>query len=203
MGPVSRARRQTDRPHPSAASRLLPSPTAEGLKSLSHRERITPQSRSNANGVNPRSRSLKTSILPAENEVFRGQSMAETIRIRLSRLKPNRQTMDSRLRGNDKGYVFDTSYRHPCSFNTVSTSINSIQGEAMTKSIHIARPDVHEMAKELARLKGTTIVAAVSEALRNRFDEIEAEKKAGIYRERPDALSSQIDINSAKQRDPA
>ena len=55
----------------------------------------------------------------------------------------------------------------------------------MTKSIHIARPEVHEMAKELARLKGTTIVAAVSEALRNRLDEVRAQKKAGTYVKRP------------------
>jgi hypothetical protein len=55
----------------------------------------------------------------------------------------------------------------------------------MTKSIHIARPEVHEMAKELARLKGTTIVAAVSEALRNRLDEVRAQKNAGTYVKRP------------------
>lgn len=55
----------------------------------------------------------------------------------------------------------------------------------MTKSIHIARPEVHAMAKELARLKGTTIVAAVGEALRERLDEIKAQKTAGTYVKRP------------------
>lgn len=55
----------------------------------------------------------------------------------------------------------------------------------MTKSIHIARAEVHEMAKELARLKGTTIVAAVTEALRERLIEVEAQKKAGTFKARP------------------
>jgi hypothetical protein len=69
----------------------------------------------------------------------------------------------------------------------------------MTKSIHIARPEIHEMAKELARLKGTTIVAAVREALRDRLDEIQAQKKAGTYVKRTTEFSRKKVCKSAKQ----
>jgi hypothetical protein len=72
----------------------------------------------------------------------------------------------------------------------------------MTKSIHIARLEVHEMAKELARLKGTTIVAAVTEALRNRLDEIKAEKKAGTYVKRPSEFSRNNAGKSTKRQNP-
>ena len=70
----------------------------------------------------------------------------------------------------------------------------------MTKSIHIARAEVHEMAKELAQLKGTTIVAAVSEALCNRLNEIKAEKKAGTYVKRPSEFSRKSVAKPAKPR---
>lgn len=56
------------------------------------------------------------------------------------------------------------------------------------------------MAKELARLKGTTIVAAVSEALRERLDEIKAQKKPGTYRQRPSEFSRKNAGKSAKPR---
>ena len=46
----------------------------------------------------------------------------------------------------------------------------------MTKSLHIARPDVHRMAKELAQLQGTTIKAAVAGAIREKLETVMARK---------------------------
>ena len=46
----------------------------------------------------------------------------------------------------------------------------------MTKSLHIARPDVHRMAKKLAQLQGTTIKAAVAGVIREKLETVMARK---------------------------